>query len=158
MVASFTGVPVALLVATAALLGSIPLTRSWPLKSGARSEQIPSMHWPAPLTSYPFQYERGPVLVTVEYSVNGPDRAAFLNSIHRLGQERKRDGAYAWGIFEDTEREERFVEAFLVESWIEHLRQHERVTAGAQAIQQSVSDLSRFKPIVTHLVSGLAPK
>ena len=41
---------------------------------------------------------------------------------------RRRDGAYRWGIFRDTEVEERYLEMFLVNSWAEHMRQHERQT------------------------------
>ena len=37
-------------------------------------------------------------------------------------QPSRRDGAYAWGVFEDAADESRMVETFLVESWLEHLR------------------------------------
>jgi quinol monooxygenase YgiN len=41
---------------------------------------------------------------------------------------RRRDGALQWGLFEDAADPGRFIETFVVESWVEHLRQHERVT------------------------------
>ncbi len=86
------------------------------------------MHWPAPITAQDIEHDRGPVLVTVEYRIRPQDREAFLEAIAKLEHERRRDGAYAWGVFEDTAEEGRIVETFLVESWMEHLRQHERVT------------------------------
>jgi hypothetical protein len=47
------------------------------------------------------------------------------------------------------------VETFLVESWIEHLRQHERVTQTDRVIEK---DVYRFdlhgEPKVTHLVAA----
>src|SRR5271169_5999543 len=47
----------------------------------------------------------GPVLVTVEYDV-APARAPdFIKAMHRYGQIRRRDGAYEWGIFRDSEKE-----------------------------------------------------
>jgi Transmembrane secretion effector len=42
--------------------------------------------------------------------------------------QRLRDGAYRWGLYNDSAVPSRFVETFVVELWAEHLRQHERVT------------------------------
>ena len=40
----------------------------------------------------------------------------LLVALEKLAYERRRDGAYAWGVFEDTAEKGRFVETFLVES------------------------------------------
>ena len=96
----------------------------------------------------------GPVMVTVG-TVSIKDRKAFLAAIAAFGPERWRDGAFAWGIFEDAAEEGRFIETFMVESWIEHLRQHERVTDADRVLQEAVQ---RFhaggKPTVTHLIAA----
>ncbi len=42
------------------------------------------------------------MLVTVEYRIDAKDHVAFLTAIEEVGRERKRDGAYAWGVFEDV--------------------------------------------------------
>jgi quinol monooxygenase YgiN len=113
------------------------------------------MHWPAPITAQEIGHERGPVLVTVEYRIRPRDRAEFLQAIAKVEPERRRDGAYAWGVFEDTAEEGRIVETFLVESWMEHLRQHERVTQADRLIEDAVQ---RFNlsgaPKVTHLIAA----
>ncbi|HET6471182.1 MAG TPA: MFS transporter, partial [Pseudomonadales bacterium] len=44
-------------------------------------------------------------------------------------------GAYYWQLFHDSEDPARYVETFMDESWIEHLRQHERVSVSDRAIQ-----------------------
>ena len=68
----------------------------------------------------------GPVLVTVEYDI-APARASdFIKVMRRYGRIRRRDGAYEWGIFRDAEKENCYLETFLVHSWAEHLRQHAR--------------------------------
>ncbi|MEH1820647.1 MAG: MFS transporter [Nostoc sp.] len=41
---------------------------------------------------------------------------------------RLRDGAIRWGIFHDTSEPNRYLERFIVESWVNHLRQYERFT------------------------------
>ena len=69
------------------------------------------MHWPTPVLSHEVENYCGPVLVTVEYQIAPSDRKRFLAAVERLGRERGRDGAYAWG-FEDTAKEGRFVEHF----------------------------------------------
>ena len=108
-----------------------------------------------PITAQNIAYDRGPVLVTVEYHINPQNRAAFLKAIARLEQQRRRDGAYAWGIFEDAAEEGRILETFLVESWTEHLRQHERVTNADRVVQEAVQ---RFHihgaPKVTHYIAA----
>ena len=39
------------------------------------------------------------MLVTLEYRVDAEHRADFLRGLDELGHERKRDGAFAWGVF-----------------------------------------------------------
>ena len=100
------------------------------------------MHWPAPITAQDIEHDRGPVLVTVEYRIRPQDRDAFLDAIAKLEPERRRDGAYRWGVFEDAAEEGRIVEIFLVASWMEHLRQHERVTNADRLVQEAVHKFS----------------
>jgi hypothetical protein len=111
------------------------------------------MQWPVPLVSHEVKGDRGPVLVTIEYRIaNGGNRAAFLAALDRLRRERLRDGAYTWRIFEDAAERGRFLETFLVESWLEHLRQHERVTNTDSVLQQSIYGLLKAEPTVTHFI------
>ena len=48
---------------------------------------------------------------------------------------RRRDGAYHWAIFCDTEVADRYLEIFLVHSWAEHLGQHERQTQADREVE-----------------------
>jgi hypothetical protein len=94
-------------------------------------------------------------LVTVEYRIDPKNRANFLAALLMLAQERRRDGAYAWGIFEDAAEEGRMVETFLVDSWLEHLRQHERVTNADRVLQESVLRFhAEGTPKVSHLIAA----
>jgi MFS family permease len=96
----------------------------------------------------------GPVMVTVEYHIAEAKRQAFLLALDQLSHGRRRDGAYAWAIYEDAERPGRMLETFYLESWAEHLRQHERVTKADQALQQSIRELTQDEPTVTHFISA----
>lgn len=153
-VAGMTGLPLAHFIAAAGALLAIPLTWRWRLQTGAGVDLTPSMHWPAPIAAEEVGHDGGPVLVTVEYRVAPESREAFLLALDELAHERRRDGAYAWGVFEDTAEPSRFLETFFVESWLEHLRQHERVTQADRALQQQLHRLVQDTPKVTHLITA----
>jgi MFS family permease len=155
--ASLWGLPLAHYLAASGALLAIPLTWRWKLQTGAESDLSPSMHWPTPIVTREVEADQGPVLVTVEYLVDPKDRDAFLTALEHLACERRRDGAYAWGVFEDVAQRGRFVETFLVESWLEHLRQHERVTQADRRLQEQVQRFALETPKVTHLI-GAEPR
>jgi hypothetical protein len=70
--------------------------------------------------------------VTITYRIDPKNREAFLEAIQQAGRERWRDGAYDWRVFEDPRDNRRFIETFLSDSWVDHLRQHERLTKADQ--------------------------
>jgi hypothetical protein len=85
--------------------------------------------------------------------VNAADGDAYRAALDSVAGARRRDGAYAWQVFEDTAQPGRLIETFLVESWIEHLRQHERVTHSDRALQERVDRFLLAPPEVTHFVA-----
>jgi len=154
-VAALTSLPVAHFIAAAGALLAIPLLWRWKLQTGAGVDFTPSMHWPQPTLSHDIEADRGPVLVTVEYRVNPADRGAFVDAITKLAPERRRNGAFEWGLFEDAAHDGRFLETFLLDSWMEHLRQHERVTEADRARQEAVHRFqTEGSPKVTHLIAS----
>ncbi len=154
-VAVLVGLPNAHFLAAAGAIAAIAATWRWKLQTGAGLDLSPSMHWPAPLTAQPIEEDRGPVLVTVEYHIDARDREPFLDALARLEHERRRDGAYAWGVFEDAAKPGRVLETFLIESWMEHLRQHQRVTKADRLIQDEVRHFNRSgEPKVTHFIAA----
>jgi MFS family permease len=153
-VAGTAGLPAAHFAAAAGALLAIPLTWRWKLQTGARVDLAPSMHWASPTVSQIMENDQGPVLVTVEYRIAAADnRDPFLTAVGRLADERGRDGAYGWGIFEDAAHPGVFLEVFSVESWLEHLRQHERVTNADRVLQDDIRRLLDEAPKVRHLIS-----
>jgi hypothetical protein len=95
---------------------------------------------------------RGPVLVAVEYTVIPEREAEFVEAIHQYARIRRRDGAYRWGIYRDTEVANRYLEIFLVNSWAEHLRQHERHTQADHELERRLSGYAASDPMVRHLI------
>ena len=153
-VASIAGLPMALYLAAAGAVLAIPLTSRWKLQAGAGLDLTPSMHWPTPIVAEDLEDRTGPVMVTVEYRIAVKDRRAFLAALERVAFERRRDGAYACGIFEDVSEPGRLLETFLVESWVEHLRQHERVTRADQLLQEGMQRLLLQPEKITHFITA----
>jgi MFS family permease len=155
--AGMFNLPAAHFVAAAGVLIGIPLSWRWKLQTGAELDLTPSMHWPVPVMTIDAEADRGPVLVTVEYRIDPQNREAFLEAIQELGQGRRRDGAYAWDVFEDVAEEGLFLETFLVASWLEHLRQHQRVTNADRVLQEAVRQYgSQGEPKVRHFIAAAA--
>jgi MFS family permease len=153
-IAEFLGVQATLAVGAACLLVAALVAHRAPIPAGD-SDLTPSSHWPEPILAEPVPHDRGPVLVLIEYRVALTERPAFLRAMRRLSEERRRDGAYGWGITEDTADRERLVEWFMVESWAEHLRQHQRVSQADADIQQEMLALHQGPepPVVRHFLT-----
>jgi MFS family permease len=95
---------------------------------------------------------QGPVLVTIEYAVVPEKTSEFVEKIHQYERIRRRDGAYQWGIYRDTEDANRYVETFLVRSWAEHLRQHARMTQGDHELERRLRGYVSRDTVVHHLI------
>jgi len=65
---------------------------------------------------------------------------------------RRRDAASRWELYRDLERDDTYLETFVVASWAEHLRQHERLTRGDGDLEQLIASHARGEPIVRHLI------
>lgn len=154
LVAQQVGVAGALLISAAGLALVGLVSHRMKLPKG-ESDLTPSRHWPEPLTAAPVENDRGPVLILIEYRIAREDRAAFLHTLDRLSQARRRDGAYGWGVTEDAADPERIVEWFMVESWAEHLRQHGRVSQADADIQREALAFHRSEapPKVGHYLA-----
>ena len=63
-----------------------------------------------------------------------------------------RDGGISWGLYQDSANPSRVVESFVVESWAEHQRQHERVTQTNLGVEEAVRSFHGERPEVSHLV------
>ena len=131
------GVPYTLLAGAAGLVVMALIAHRIKLPEG-EADLAPSNHWPEPLLEAEVDNDRGPVMIQITYHVEHAQQEAFLKALARLSAERRRDGAYAWGVVQDAAAHNTFVEWFQVESWAEHLRQHKRVTQHDADVQSDV--------------------
>jgi hypothetical protein len=157
VVAERYGNRVCLYAAGLVCLSAALLARRYPIRLGEEREITTSAHWPEPVFDTPPDPDRGPVMITMEYDIAPDDRAAFGAAMRDLGRIRLRDGAIQWGIFQDAANPDRHVESFWIESWADHLRQHERATLADREIQDRAMSFHRgaSRPVATH---WLAPE
>jgi MFS family permease len=101
------------------------------------------------------QPEEGPVMVTVEYVIDPDDWNEFRAAMRRLRRVRLRGGAFRWALFVDLADPGIRREIFFVESWLEHLRQHERQTVTDREIVERAASFHKgeSRPVVSHLIA-----
>ncbi|MGB7974853.1 MAG: MFS transporter [Roseiarcus sp.] len=152
-VAARSGLSAALLIAAAGAVAAIPLTWGWKLQPGPL-DLSPSQHWSLPETREEIDNDRGPVLVKIEYRIDPKDSAAFVRALDELGFERRRDGAFAWGIFEDAGDLGRYEEAYLIESWLELKHLRERVTNADRVLEDEIREMLIAPPRIEFLIAA----
>jgi MFS family permease len=153
-VAKYVGVPYALGAASVLMVLGLAVVGRYPLEATEGLKLAPSMHWPELSVLSPPEPNHGPVLVTVEYRVDPKDSQAFAAAMREVGRARKRDGAIQWGLFRDTADPWRQLETFMVESWADYLRQHERVTVADREIEARARSfhVGEAPPRASHLI------
>jgi len=109
-------------------------------------------HWSKPNMFEENASELGPVLVTVKYVIDPAKALDFLNEIYRYQRIRRRDGATQWGIFFDAEAPHTYLETFLVDSWLEHERQHDRFTVADHELEKRLFSYTVEETVVKHYI------
>ena len=159
-VAARAGARAALLGAAAGLVLGLLATARHRLTTGEGLDLAPSRHWPAPAVVDEPDAERGPVLVTVEYRIDPARAEQFAAAMLDVRRIRLRDGAIRWDLLSDAGDTRRYIESFVVASWMEHLRQHERVTVSDREVEARARALhvGDRAPVVSHFIAKEMPR
>lgn len=159
-IASFTGIPATLVSAGLALGGGLVLGARYRFRPSEGLDLRPSMHWPQQELAIEPGLDQGPVLVSIEYRVDPARAREFTRAMRAVRRIRLRTGGFEWGLFRDTKDERRFVEYFLANSWLEHLRQHERFTVADHEIHTMARSfhVGDTPPVVSHMLYAYRPE
>jgi MFS family permease len=154
--AGYVGVPAALLIAGIGLAASLIFMSGIPVKDGVHLDLSPSVPWPEPRVVIEPREDSGPVLITVSYRVDPSHTREFLAAMRELGRLRRRDGAIEWELYRDLADPDSFLEVFISESWVDHLRQHARITFADMDIQEKtrIYQTGKEPPLVRHYISA----
>ncbi|MFB8275048.1 MFS transporter [Nocardia colli] len=150
--------PVFALLVAAGLLALCAVSTVWlPIGHNAEHlDQTPSAYWPEPQLVVEPEPADGPVMVLRTYDVPPENVDEFMAAMAFVGRSRQRTGAMEWRLYRDVGVLDRYVEAFVVRSWAEHMHQHQvRLTAQDQLREQEASKYTIGDDQITHLVAIL---
>jgi predicted MFS family arabinose efflux permease/quinol monooxygenase YgiN len=133
-IATWTSVPVTLGIAAVSGVVAMALANRLMPDAGLEDDLTPKRIFPAPLIEAP--PAQGHVMVMIEYLVD-PLRAADFRHlmVNESRRSRLRHGALSWELLHDINDPGRFVEVIVDESWTDHLRRFDRVTAADVALR-----------------------
>ena len=150
-VATVTTVPTAL--AVAALSGGVCMffAQRFVRDVSLEEDLTPSSEFKAPVADAP---GAGQVLVTIEYLID-PLRTSDFRALMQVSRRsRLRQGALGWELLRDVNQPGRFIEQIIDESWTEHLRRFDRVTASDVSLRERklAFHLPEAPPLVTRCI------
>jgi predicted MFS family arabinose efflux permease len=112
-----------------------------PFKPIAPDGLLPAGDWPSPQL-LGAEAPDGPVMVTVEYRSQPGRERDLIDALQAARYARRRTGAVSWSAWRDASEPGRVLEQFVVGSWDEHLRQHERVSRRDQERFDAATELT----------------
>ena len=141
LAASRAGLTPTLAIAAAGLALGPLAGLAWRFQPLPPEELLPAGDWPVPHLAQD-QTPDGPVLVSVEYWAQPGVEDQLMTALQRTRFSRRRTGATSWRAWQDASDSSRILEQFVVASWDEHLRQHERVTRRDQDRLDRIRELT----------------
>ena len=136
-VANATGVLTSVELASTFGLTMLLVMRRLHVDNTLVEDLTPMRPWNPPVTSGPIDPEAGPVLVTIEYRIDPTRLDAFRDVMQRSRRWRLQHGAVGWELFRDSTDPTRYIEYFIDETWTEHLRRFDRLTAADVAMREA---------------------
>jgi hypothetical protein len=135
-VATWTDVRTSLVCAAVGAIACLAVTRRFPVDNGAVEDLTPAQFERPAGTRVEVDPHEGPVLVTTEYHIDPTRTPEFLEVMQQTRRNRLRHGMLSWGLWRDPADPGRYIEHFIDESWVEHLRHFERMTAYDIALRE----------------------
>jgi MFS family permease len=155
VLAQHAGLGPAMLSASIGLALVALLGLRMPFKSIPPADLLPAGDWPDPQLVTEAT-PAGPVLVTLEYRPKPLLEREVIERLYAGRYARRRTGAVSWRLWVDAADPGRVLEQFVVASWDEHLRQHERVSRRDQQRLNQIAEMTdpSRPPTVTHWLAA----
>lgn len=134
LVASWTDVHWSVGMAALSGLVAVTLAQRFVRERGLIEDLTPAQAWPAPAA--PATPGPGRVVVCIDYQIEPAQADAFRALMQDSRRSRLRMGALDWELWQDAADPGHFVERITDESWNEHLRRFDRVTASDVALRE----------------------
>lgn len=143
----------ALYCAGAVLLAGAALGLRYALPPLEQLNLDPLSRWQVPKVAVDIEPRSGPIIVTIEYIIREEDIVPFLNVMAERRRIRRRDGARHWALLRDLTDPRLWIERYDSPTWVEYIRQNQRVTQADAMIGDRVRALHQGpNPPVVHRV------
>ena len=162
------GLSETLLISVLVLLGCMALGLGFALPQTEDLKLNLLKRWKEPETALPIEQRSGPVVVTIEYRIDESDVLEFLTAMSDRKRIRRRDGARNWSLLRDLAETDLWIERYQSPTWLEYVRQNQRMTEDDAAVWDRIRSLHRGtdKPRVRRMIerqtssppSGPAPR
>ena len=103
----------------------------------------PLGRWKEPEIAVKIEPRSGPVVVTIEYRIHEDDVLEFLAAMSERRRIRRRDGARRWTLLRDLGDHELWIERYHSPTWLDYVRQNQRVTQDDAAVMERIQALHR---------------
>jgi predicted MFS family arabinose efflux permease/quinol monooxygenase YgiN len=154
-VASLTDVRTSLMCAAVGAVVSVLILRRFRVEGAVDEDLTPTASIKPPSTRLDLDPLAGPVLVTIEYRIDPARAQAFRELMQDSRRSRLSMGVLSWGLFRDSSDPGLYIEHFVDESWAEHLRRFDRMTASDVALRDRrfAFHLGPEPPLVTRRIA-----
>ncbi len=132
--ATLSNIQVGLLVAAVSGTATMLLAQYHVVDLSIEEDLTPSREFKVPVADAP--PATGHVVVTIEYIIDPARGEEFRALMQESRRSRLRQGALEWALLRDIGHPDRYLEQITDESWTEHLRRFDRVTASDVALRE----------------------
>ena len=154
-VATWTEVHTSIVAASVAALVCLAYTRRLTLEGAALEDHTPTDQIKSPDVALNIAPDDGPVIVTVEYRIPADNADAFRAVMQETRRSRLRQGVLSWELLRDTADTTLWVEHFIDETWADHLRRFERMTAADLGLRERrlALHVGEQAPVITRRIA-----
>ena len=154
-VATWTEVHTSIVAASVAALVCLAYTRRLTLEGAALEDHTPTDQIKSPDVALNIAPDDGPVIVTVEYRIPAHNADAFRAVMQETRRSRLRQGVLSWELLRDTADTTLWVEHFIDETWADHLRRFERMTAADLGLRERrlALHVGEKAPVITRRIA-----
>jgi MFS family permease len=115
----------------------------WGLPDNKEVNLEPLNRWKHPSLSMEIEHRSGPIVITIEYRIREEDVREFLALMVERRRVRRRDGARHWHLLRDLAEPELWTERYDTPTWLDYVRQAERITQADARIVDQLRELHR---------------
>ena len=115
----------------------------WVLPDDKEANLEPLNRWKHPSLSMEIEHRSGPIVITIDYRIREEDVREFLALMAERRRIRRRDGARHWHLLRDLAEPELWTERYDTPTWLDYVRQAQRITQADARIVDRLRELHR---------------